>query len=84
MALQNNLSFVEKRSYLASQSLHSPDGSLVKSVMDKYQLLGGSPGLVVMEDKLYSRGGGFESQHQILDEHWCVVEMVLFVWKDRK
>ena len=45
--------------------------------------------LVVMGDNSCLRGPGFKSQRNLLDvhdifPHWCVVKIVLFVWKDRK
>ena len=49
--------------------------------------MGGSPGLVVMDDNSCLKGHGFESQRHILDghfSHWFAVKIVLFVWKDRR
>ena len=46
-----------------------------------FQLLGGSPGLVVMGDDSCSRGCEFESRRRILDglfSHLFVVKIVLF------
>ena len=46
----------------------------------------GSPGLLVIGDDSCLRGRGFESQRQILDEHFShifIVKLVMFVcWKD--
>ena len=43
---------------------------------------GGNPGLVVMGGDSRSRGGGFKSQHQILDghfSHYIFVKIVICV-----
>ena len=48
--------------------------------------MGGSPGLVVTGRDSRSRGRGFESLHVILVGHFShnIVNIVMFVWKDRK
>ena len=51
--------------------------------------MGGSPGLVVMEDDSCSGGREFDSLYHILDgldifSHLFVVKIVLFVWKRSK
>ena len=47
---------------------------------------GRSPGLVAMGGDSCFKGCEFESQHGILDEHFCTylfaVKFVMFVWKD--
>ena len=46
-----------------------------------------SPGLAVMVEDSCSKGGGFESQHHILDRHishiFVVKIVMMFVWKDQ-
>ena len=39
-------------------------------------MMGGSPGLVAMGGDLYSKAGGFESQHHILDVHFSHLSVV--------
>ena len=51
------------------------------------QLLGGSPGLVVIEGDLRWKGRELDSQHQILDgyfSHYVVVKILMFAWKRPK
>ena len=61
----------------------------MKSTIKKTQIsLGGSPGLVVMEEDLGSRGCEFESLHQALDGYFSLQFVMKIVFcsfeKDRK
>ena len=48
------------------------------------QILGGSPGLVVMGGDSCSEGREFESQHRMdISSHLFVVRIVMFVWRDK-
>ena len=50
-------------------------------VTNKREILGGSPGLVVMGGESRSKGRGFDSRHPILDGHFFTIFHKLFVVK---
>ena len=57
------------------------------TILPHVRLYLGPPGLVVMGGDSRPRSCGFESWHQILDEHFShslLYENAMFVWKNRK